>query len=499
MKIRKILIANRGEIAVRIINACRELGITSVAVFSSADRQSYHAHRADEAYYIGEAPASESYLKQQAIIDTALKAKCEAIHPGYGFLAENAQFAQKVREAGLLYIGPPPEAIAAMGDKPVARKMMMDASVPVVPGTAEPIPDAEAARSAAEEIGYPILIKAAGGGGGKGMRKIENASELEEGFARAVSEASSSFGNPQVYIEKLLESPRHIEFQILADNHGNVVHLNERECSIQRRHQKVIEEAPSPTLTEEERRNFGKIAVRAARTCGYTNAGTVEFLMDKHRNFYFLEMNTRLQVEHPVTEHVTHIDIVNEQIRIASGEKLRFRQENITWSGHAIECRIYAEDPDNDFYPSIGTVTRLHEPAGSGIRVDSGIEVNSEINVYYDPLIAKLICTAQTREGAIRRTKQALDDYSISGVKTNLAFCYFVLNHKRFQSGNFDTNFISDEFKPEKLNSLKREEKALAAAAAAFYKHHDRAVKTVENNSISPKKWKIIGLQDAMR
>jgi len=499
MKIRKILIANRGEIAVRIINACRELGITSAAVFSSADKHSYHAERADEAYYIGEAPASESYLNQKAIIDTALKAKCGAIHPGYGFLAENAQFAGKVRKAKLLFIGPPPEAIAAMGDKPVARKIMIDAGVPVVPGTAEPVPDVRAARSAAEKIGYPILIKAAGGGGGKGMRKIENASELKEGFERAVSEASSSFDNPQVYIEKYLESPRHIEFQILADNYGNVVHLNERECSIQRRHQKVIEEAPSPTLTPEERDNFGKIAVTAAKACGYTNAGTVEFLMDKHRNFYFLEMNTRLQVEHPVTEQVTHIDIVNEQIRIASGEKLRFTQEDITCNGHSVECRIYAEDPDNDFYPSIGTVTRLHEPTGKGIRVESGIRVNTEINVYYDPLIAKLVCTAETREGAIRRAKQALDDYSISGVKTNLAFCYFVLNHKRFQSGNFDTNFINDELKPEKLYALNREEKALAAAAAAFYKYHDRSATICENDNTYPEKWKIIGLQDAMR
>ena len=498
MRIKKILIANRGEIAVRIINACTEMAITSVAVYSDADRSSYHTERADEAYHIGESPASESYLCIKKIIDTALKSKCDAIHPGYGFLSENDRFAQEVEKAGLIFIGPPPESISAMGDKTAARKLMIEAGIPVVPGTVEPLSGKKDAHSAARKIGYPVLIKAVGGGGGKGMRKVEKASELDEAFNRAVSEATSSFANPHVYIEKYLNSPRHIEFQVLADHFGNVIHLGERECSIQRRHQKVIEEAPSSILTDRERESYGDLAVRTAKACGYKNAGTVEFLMDENRNFYFLEMNTRLQVEHPVTEEVTHIDIVNEQIRIAAGEKLRYKQDDITWKGSAIECRIYAEDPLNDFYPSIGTISDLKEPTGNGVRVDSGVKKFNEISVFYDPLIAKLICSAENRKGAIEKSCRALDDYVLSGVTTNLSFCYYVLNHKSFRSGKFDTHFIDREFKPGLLNVFNGKEKAMSAAAAAHYKHKSLKTSRFVNSSAKQGNWKITGLMDAM-
>jgi len=501
MKIRKALIANRGEIAVRIINACREMGIKTAAVYSSADKNACHTERADESYLIGEAPASQSYLNQDKIIATARRSKCDAIHPGYGFLAENAQFAEKVRSAGLIFIGPPAKAIRDMGEKTVARRIMQEAGVPVVPGTVKPVKDMAEAQRAADEIGYPVLIKAAGGGGGKGMRKVGSPEEFSEGFERAVSEASSSFGNPDVYLEKYLENPRHIEFQVLADHHGNVIHLGERECSIQRRHQKVIEECPSPTLTPEERMKFGEIAVKAARACGYTNAGTVEFLMDRHRNFYFLEMNTRLQVEHPVTEYVTNIDIVYEQFRIASGEPLDLRQGDVTWRGHAIECRIYAEDPYNDFYPSIGTITHLRRPIGKGIRIDSGVEGNSEISVYYDPLIAKMICYGQTRNGAIQRSMQALDEYIVFGVRTNIPFCYFVLKHPRFRNGDFDTNFVGESYKPNYLNKFTARERAVIAAAAAYYRHGSSGPRF--NNSGQDGRqvssWKYAGMRESLR
>ncbi|MFC1564327.1 acetyl/propionyl/methylcrotonyl-CoA carboxylase subunit alpha [candidate division KSB1 bacterium] len=496
-KIRKVLIANRGEIALRIINACNEMGIKTVAVYSSADKDALHAMSADEAYFIGEAPASESYLKGGLLIETALKAKCDAIHPGYGFLAENSDFALSVMDSGLEFVGPPPDAIQRMGDKTVARKIMMDAGVPVVPGTTDPITDIKDAKSTAKKIGYPVLIKAAGGGGGKGMRKIESPADLEDGIKRAESEASSSFGNPQVYIEKYLERPRHIEFQILADKYGNTVHLFERECSIQRRHQKVIEEAPSSILTQDEREKFGEIAVRAAKACGYYNAGTVEFLMDAHRNFYFLEMNTRIQVEHPVTEEVTGIDLVREQFRAASGEKLSFKQEDIKLNGHSIESRIYAEDPLNDFYPSIGLIKELQEPTGNRIRIESGIKGNSEISIYYDPLIAKLVCSARDRKGAVNRTKQALNNYVITGVKTNLAFCNFVMGHKKFVDGDFDTNFVNEYFKPEMLNRFHDKEKAALAAVAAVFSHNNDRNKSsaVAGTKTSHKSnWKSLGM-----
>lgn len=502
MKIRKILIANRGEIAVRVINACRELGIKTVAVYSSADEEAVHTESADESYMIGQAPAAQSYLRQDMILSVARKAKCDAIHPGYGFLAENGEFADKVRESGLIFIGPPASAIRDMGEKTVARKIMQKAGVPVVPGTVDPVTDIEDARKTAAEIGYPVLIKAAGGGGGKGMRKVEKAKDFDDSFERAVSEATSSFGNPDVYIEKYLENPRHIEFQILADNHGNVVHLGERECTIQRRHQKVIEECPSPTLTEDERARFGEIAVTAAKACSYSNAGTVEFLMDKHRNFYFLEMNTRLQVEHPVTEYVTGIDIVYEQIRIASGEKLGYTQDNIKLKGHSIECRIYAEDPAEDFYPSTGTISYLRRPVGTGIRIDSGVVQDSEISVYYDPLVAKLICYGQDRNGVIRRSLSALDGYKVFGLKTNISFCHYVLNHPKFIKGDFDTNFIQDHFKPEQMNKFSKQEKMVIAAAAAVYRHNrkrPRNNKTAGNGEKPFSTWKLKGMQRSMR
>jgi propionyl-CoA carboxylase alpha chain len=388
-----------------------------------------------------------------------------------------------------------------MGIKTDARQIMQEAGVPVVPGTLEQLKSLEEAKKTADEIGYPVLIKAAGGGGGKGMRKVDSPNGIEEGFNRAVSEASASFGNPEVYMEKYLEEPRHIEFQILADQFGNVIHLGERECSVQRRHQKVIEEAPSSILNHEERMKFGEIAVKAAKACNYTNAGTVEFLMDKYRSFYFLEMNTRLQVEHPVTECVTNIDIVYEQFRIASGEKLDIRQEDVTWKGHAIECRLYAEDPKNAFFPSVGVVKRLKLPVGKGIRIDSGIEEKKEISVYYDPLIAKLICHGQTREGAINRTLQALDEYIVTGVATNIPFCHFVLNHPVFQNGNFDTNFINNEFKAEYLNKFSKQEKQIIAAAAAYHRHkRSRKIKNDSvNGSPAMKNWKSTGLRDSMR
>ncbi|MCP4726549.1 MAG: acetyl-CoA carboxylase biotin carboxylase subunit [bacterium] len=499
---KKVLIANRGEIALRIMNACKEMGIKTVAVYSSADKDALHTMSADEAYFIGEAPASESYLKGELIIETAHKAKCDAIHPGYGFLAENGDFAQSVIDSGLEFVGPPPKAIREMGNKTLARKIMTAAGVPVVPGTADPIKDIKKAKKTADEIGYPILIKAAGGGGGKGMRKIESPDDFDDGLKRAVSEASSSFGNPLVYIEKYLEKPRHIEFQILADKHGNTVHLFERECSIQRRHQKVIEEAPSPTLTAEERMKFGEIAVRAAEACGYSNAGTVEFLMDAHRNFYFLEMNTRIQVEHPVTEEVTGIDLVQEQFKISSGDKLGFSQNDIKLRGHSIESRIYAEDPLNDFYPSIGLIKELSEPTGNGIRIESGIKGSSEISIYYDPLIAKLVCTGQNRQGAMNRTKQALNDYVITGLKTNLAFCNFVMEHKKFRGGDFDTNFINEFFEPEYLNKFEKKEMAVLAAVAAVHAHNNGGKGRTagkEKNARTTSNWKSVGIALSMR
>src|SRR5579864_4522074 len=435
----KVLIANRGEIAVRVIRACREMGIASVAVFSDVDRGSLHVSKADEAYLLGPAPARESYLNVAKILDVARKCGAEAIHPGYGFLSENAQFARACAEAGIKFIGPPPSAMELMGSKTRARTAMKAAGVPMVPGSARGLSVAEAEAMAAE-IGFPVMIKAAAGGGGKGMRLVGKPADLKSSFETAQSEALRSFNDGEIYIEKFIENPRHIEIQVLGDEHGNVVYLGERECSVQRRHQKVIEEAPSAIVDEEMRRRMGTVAVQAAKSAGYTNAGTVEFLVDGKRNFYFLEMNTRLQVEHPVTELVTGLDLVHLQLRIASGEKLPFAQDDVTLRGHAIECRIYAEDPDNHFFPSPGQITRLISPSGPGIRRDSGMYEGWTVPLDYDPLLAKLVGYGETRDLAIHRLLRALYEYFVGGIKTNISLFRRILKDPDFQAGNIDTS-----------------------------------------------------------
>jgi acetyl-CoA carboxylase biotin carboxylase subunit len=446
---KKILIANRGEISVRIQRACRELGIESVAVFSEADRQAMHVRFADEAYLLGPALARESYLRGDKIIDIARKCGAEAIHPGYGFLAERADFAAACADAGLAFIGPKPSAIAAMGDKAVARATVAKAGVPVIPGTeGQGALRDEELLALAPDIGFPLLIKATSGGGGKGMREVNNLEEMPELLRSARREAEASFGDGNVYLEKLIEGAHHIEFQILADQHGNVIHLGERECSIQRRHQKLIEEAPSPLLDSDEslRRRMGDVAVKAARSVDYANAGTIEFLVDEKRNFYFLEMNTRLQVEHPVTEMVTGLDIVIEQIRIAYGWKLSRRQKDIHRRGAAIECRINTEDPYNNFTPSTGRITLTQLPTGPGVRVDTGVHIGFEISPYYDPLISKLIVWGETRPQAIVRARRALEEYRIAGVRTNIPFHQTMMATYPFIAGEYDTRFVEEQF-----------------------------------------------------
>jgi acetyl-CoA carboxylase biotin carboxylase subunit len=443
----KVLIANRGEIAVRLIRACQEMGLQTVAVYSAADAAAPHTVLADEAVFIGPAPPSESYLHQQKIVEAALQTGCQAVHPGYGFLAENGDFAEAVIAAGLIFIGPSPEAIRLMGSKTAARKLMEAAGVPIVPGF-QPSTDVTEGDflAAAGTIGYPVLVKAAAGGGGKGMRLVQAKEGLPEALQSARREALNAFGDDQVYLEKYLAAPRHIEFQIFGDNQGNLVHLFERECSIQRRHQKIIEETPSPLLDEELRCQMGQAAVAAAQAVNYTNAGTVEFLVDGNRNFYFLEMNTRLQVEHPVTELVTGIDLVKLQLRVAAGEALPFSQDMLTQRGHAIECRIYAEDPANAFLPATGPVLRVIEPAGPGIRVDSGITTGAEISPYYDPLLAKLIVLAENRQDALQKMNWALGQYVLLGVTTNIPFLQTVVNHEAFHRGEISTHFVEDHF-----------------------------------------------------
>ncbi len=442
---KKVLIANRGEIAVRLIRACRELGIPTVSVYSEADRNALHVKSADEAYCVGPPPSAESYLVMDRIIEAAKKAGADAIHPGYGFLAENPVFANMCDENGITFIGPSPAAIEMMGHKTVARETMEKAGVPVVPGTELLDDDDELARRAVE-IGLPVMIKAAAGGGGKGMRIVSKKKEIAEAIRAARSEARSSFGDDSVYVEKYVEDPRHIEFQILADRHGNVVHLFERECSIQRRHQKVIEEAPSMALDEDLRARMGEAAVNAARAAGYWSAGTVEFLVDRHKNFFFLEMNTRLQVEHPVTEMITGIDIAKEMFRIASGEKLSIRQEDVAMNGWALECRIYAEDPFNNFLPSPGVIQTLRVPSGPGVRDDSGVYAGYEVPLYYDPMISKLCTWGRTREEAVDRMKRALDEYVIKGIKTTIPFHLKVMSNEHFLSGDITTGFIGEKF-----------------------------------------------------
>ncbi|RAV97857.1 acetyl-CoA carboxylase biotin carboxylase subunit [Pseudochryseolinea flava] len=466
-KINKILVANRGEIALRIMRSAREMGIQTVAVFSEADRQSLHVRYADEAICIGPPPSSESYLRIEKIIAAAKQTNADAIHPGYGFLSENEDFAKAVEDAGLIFIGPSAAAIELMGSKLAAKAAVAKFNVPLVPGTAEPITDLSEAKQIASAIGYPVLIKASAGGGGKGMRVVDSESQFEEQMERAISEAKSAFGDGSVFIEKYVTSPRHIEFQIFGDKLGNVVHLFERECSIQRRHQKVVEEAPSSVLTPAKRKQMGEAAINVAKACGYYGAGTVEFILDEKLNFYFLEMNTRLQVEHPVTEEITGLDLVQCQIKVAQGEPLPFKQEDLQINGHAIEIRVYAEDPANNFLPDIGTLTTYKRPQGHGIRVDDGFEQGMSIPFYYDPMIAKMICHAETREAAIEKMIRAIHEYEITGLETTLGFCLFVMKHEAFRTGKFDTKFVENFFRPALLKEHTSSTEAMLAAALA--------------------------------
>ena len=484
--IKKLLIANRGEIALRVMRSARELGIKTVAVYSEADRQALHVRFADEAVCIGPPPSSESYLRMEKIIGAAKETDADAIHPGYGFLSENAAFAKAVINAGLIFVGPPPEAIEIMGSKLAAKNAASKFNVPLVPGTTEPIGDISKAKKISKEIGYPILIKASAGGGGKGMRIVNDEEEFTEQMQRAVSEATSAFGNGSVFIEKYVTHPRHIEFQIFGDQHGNVVHLFERDCSIQRRHQKVVEEAPSSVLTPELRAKMGEAAVNVARSCGYYNAGTVEFILDENKNFYFLEMNTRLQVEHPVTEQITGIDLVKLQIKIAEGEKIPFRQEELKIHGHAVEVRVYAEDPANNFLPDIGMLKTYRRPQGHGIRVDDGFEEGMSIPFYYDPMIAKMICHADTREAAIEKMIRAIDEFQITGVETTLGFCRFVMEHEAFRSGNFDTKFVEQFFKPELLNKSVNDSATAIIASTLAAKVFEEATRETNNHTSGP-------------
>jgi len=486
--IQKILVANRGEIALRIMHTIRRMGIQSVAVYSEADRLSPHVMYADEAVCLGAPPSNQSYLDGDKIIKFALDLKVDAIHPGYGFLSENAAFAQKVKDAGIVFIGPGPDAMRTMGSKLAAKECVKQYNIPMVPGIDKAIEDVAAAKKIAASVGYPVLIKASAGGGGKGMRVVENEAHLEEQMQRAISEATSSFGDGSVFIEKYVSSPRHIEIQVLADNFGNTVHLFERECSIQRRHQKVVEESPSSILTPDIRKKMGEAAVMVAKSCQYTSTGTVEFLLDENLNFYFLEMNTRLQVEHPVTEMITGIDLVEEQIRIARGEKLRFTQDDIKINGHALELRVYAEDPLNNFLPSIGVLSKYEKPTGPGIRVDDGYEQGMQIPIYYDPMIAKLVTHGGDRTEAIQKMKEAIKQYRIEGVSTTLPFGNFVFEHDAFLSGKFDTHFVSKFFSPEKIKEKQMKKAELAAMIALkFYLDKQNTLAPIENKTTS---WK---------
>jgi propionyl-CoA carboxylase alpha chain len=485
---KKILVANRGEIALRIMRTIRKMGIKSVAVYSEADRKAPHVLYADEAVFLGASPSNQSYLNGDKIIAFCKELEVDGIHPGYGFLSENADFAQKVEDAGITFIGPGPEAMRVMGSKLAAKECVKHYNIPMVPGIDKAIDDVVYAKKVAAEVGYPILIKASAGGGGKGMRIVEKESEFEEQMQRAISEATSSFGDGAVFIEKYVKSPRHIEVQVVADKYGNVFHGFERECSIQRRHQKVVEETPSAVITPELRKKIGDAAVLVAKSCNYVSTGTVEFLMDDQLNFYFLEMNTRLQVEHPVSEMITGLDLVEEQIRIARGEALRVKQEDLIINGHAIELRVYAEDPLNNFLPSIGTLNKYVKPVGEGIRVDDGYEEGMTIPIYYDPLIAKLIVHGKTRTEAIQMMRQAIKDYKIEGVATTLPFGTFVFEHDAFFSGNFDTHFVKNYYTPEKLKEKQKSNAETAAIVALkYFINKQKTVTPVENKSTS---WK---------
>jgi len=480
---KKVLIANRGEIALRIMRSCREMDLQTVAVYSEADRDALFVRYADEAICIGPPPASQSYLVMDNIIEACKKTKADAIHPGYGFLSENAVFADRVVSEGISFIGPTAKAMEIMGNKLSAKEAVGKYKVPLVPGSRKALSEPEEALKIAEEIGYPVLIKAAAGGGGKGMRIVDSAGNLKEEVAAAMREASSAFGDPSVFLEHYVLCPRHIEIQLLADQHGNIVHLFERECSIQRRHQKVIEEAPSSLLTPELRHQMGQCAIDVARACGYVGAGTVEFLMDENNAFYFLEMNTRLQVEHTVTELITGIDLVKEQLKIAMGEKLAFTQDDLMIRGHAIEARVCAEDPSNNFLPDIGKLEIYQTPQGPGVRVDDGFEEGMEIPIHYDPLIAKLVVYGSDRQEAIKRMVRAIDEYRISGVETTLQFCRFAVQHEAFVSGNFDTHFVKKYFKAELLQEDTEEEILELAAIVAAQAYEE----TIKQRQFKPK------------
>lgn len=496
MTIKKLLVANRGEIALRIMRTAREMGITTVAVYSEADRSAPHVRFADEAYLLGAAPSSESYLRMDKLIQVAKACGADAIHPGYGFLSENATFSQLVSDSGLIFVGPSAESIKVMGSKIAAKQAVAAYGIPLVPGMETPITDVAFAQKRADEIGYPVLIKASAGGGGKGMRVVEDASQFQEQMQRAINEAQAAFGDGAVFIEKYIASPKHIEFQVLGDKHGHVVHLFERECSIQRRHQKLVEEAPSSCLTPEVRKAMGADAVKVALACGYYGAGTVEFIVDDALNYYFLEMNTRLQVEHPVTEEITGIDLVRQQLLVAAGEKLAFTQDDLSFRGHAIEIRVCAEDPANNFLPEIGTLQTYRRPQGPGIRVDDGLEEGMEIPVFYDPMVAKLIVYAADREQAIERMRRAIAEYKITGIATTLGFCDYVMQHPAFREGHFDTGFVAKYFKPEVLQetptAAEAEAMALIASMLQSDGKHNKAVSTDAGAAVvSP--WKMRG------
>jgi len=484
----KILVANRGEIALRVMRTAHKMGINTVAIYSEADRKAPHVLFADESVCIGPPPSSKSYLMGDKIIEIAKNLNVDGIHPGYGFLSENADFAKSVEENGIIFIGPSPKSIEIMGNKLAAKEAVKKYNIPMVPGVDRAITDPEIAKAIAKDIGFPILIKAAAGGGGKGMRIVENAEELEEQMDRAISEAISSFGDGSVFIEKYISAPRHIEIQVLADQFGNTVHLFERECSIQRRHQKVIEEAPSSVLTSEIRAAMGKDAINVAKSCNYKGAGTVEFLVDQDLNYFFLEMNTRLQVEHPVTELITDVDLVEQQIKIARGETLSFSQDDLKINGHAVELRVYAEDPSNNFLPNVGNLEKYQRPAGEGIRLDDGYSEGMDIPIYYDPMLSKLTTYGATRTEAIKTMLKAIDEYKIEGVVTTLDFGSFVFQHEAFLSGNFDTHFVGKYFDPQILKHGDPVEAQLAALLATHL--YEKNIATLKAPQHLDSNWK---------
>ncbi|WP_299161198.1 acetyl-CoA carboxylase biotin carboxylase subunit [uncultured Eudoraea sp.] len=479
---KKILIANRGEIAIRVMQTAQKMGIKTVAVYSKADRNAPHVKFADEAVCIGEAPSNQSYLLGSKIIEVAKKLNVDGIHPGYGFLSENADFAEEVERNNIIFIGPKSKAIRVMGSKLAAKEAVKNYDIPMVPGIDEAITDIKKAKEIAKEIGFPILIKASAGGGGKGMRVVEEEKELESQMNRAISEATSAFGDGSVFIEKYVTSPRHIEIQVMADSHGNILYFFERECSIQRRHQKVVEEAPSSVLTPELRKEMGIAATKVAKACDYLGAGTVEFLMDAEHKFYFLEMNTRLQVEHPVTELITGVDLVELQIKIARGEAMNIKQEDLHINGHALELRVYAEDPLNDFLPSVGTLETYKLPTGKGVRVDNGFEEGMDVPIYYDPMLSKLISYGKDRDEAIQIMLKAIEDYQIEGVQTTLPFGKFVFEHEAFRSGNFDTHFVKNYYSPDVLNKKAKEEARIAAVLAVKQYLKDQKILRIPTN-----------------